>query len=174
MKKLMFAAAVAAMAMGAQATTILDVYAMFAKGVSEADCKLYTKAYIVSKAVSETWDGTVAGIESLKPYVFSSPDFVFDGYYDTFSSGPYMNFFYAGNSESLYNEIIDIGADNLVTIVASESLDDAFIVDYNYSTSDNGIEVYFENENPHSVPEPTSALLMLLGMAGLALKRKVA
>lgn len=198
MKKLMFAAVVAAMAMGAQAMEAswdciyffnADRYGDYPMAIENlSQYRLYllygndfnqAKTYVSGKSISTVANNALASATSItRGGIWDDEQYELDA--DDISD------IMSGKKEGYLNDIGDITKAILVAYYGSGEGSGYTPLAYNVigadsdSFADHG-GLWFDDsccDNTgwltYSVPEPTSALLMLLGMAGLALKRKVA
>ena len=194
MKKLLVLAALSAMAFGAQAEFTVNIPG--AKAVYAMDH--YGPKRIVEESIDR---GTVeGGWENLYAGVFSPQDLSeaaqwaaalelpepanWDEYYASLSEALSSEKF--SGSEGSFSSDMLVGAYGIWGILAleDESLTRGGKFTFYYGTTDSGsgaIDIDFDKPiasgflsggSPTPAPEPTSGLLLLLGVAGLALKRK--
>ena len=190
MKKLMLVAAVAAMAFGAKADYSCGLstsYLVAAKGDENPNTSVvrsgYYQVYIIQNAgadvnaVADYVKGkTVAQIasEATVTYDFAKGN-------STYSHGQYY-YSYADASRSIG---IDINPYQAYFVSFYGETPTEFCVVANHPTKAELNTLYYDDETnatsgwqsytapgPAPIPEPTSGLLLLIGVAGLALKRK--
>ena len=106
-------------------------------------------------------------------------------YTDTFEDGSIsdlniLNGTYSG-STTLYTVILDgaydfdNGGNYIVTSVATQTIGASGAKNFKYDLSgDTSDWTHYGKSGPSPIPEPTSGLLMLLGVAGISLRRKCA
>ena len=198
MKKLMFAAAVAAMAMGAQAgaswysicfspaegdnvsetgTGNLSQYQLYLLNGTTYDDAI---DFVSGNSISAVAGSALASATSIERgvWVGAYQQYVMD-------DGACSAIMKDKNGGTGYlNDINDYNKAILVAYYGSDEGSGYTPLEYNVIGAYPSLELFFDDYSPdwcsatgwttYSVPEPTSALLMLLGMAGLALKRKVA
>ena len=188
MKKLMIALAVVAMGVAANAASVSwgaqkgylydgagDSAAKVTSGTAYLVLTSYAQSDLVSLFVSKDGNGatTLAALQSEAAYVGSatigSNARISEGTGTTSATSPVTAYFVVFNDDKMYiSDTATSEYDNLTSehgiIFANMSASSKQTLDMagGYSTSG-----WYG-----AVPEPTSGLLMLLGMAGLALRRK--
>ena len=191
MKKLMILAAVAAMALGAKAEyscNLSTAYTAAAKGDKNPNTSViqsgYYQAFIIQNdgaditAVADYVKGkTVAQIasEAKVTYDFTENSEWYYGqyYYDCFDASQVLEIDinpYQAYLVSFYGTPNETPAEFCVVANYPDfAVMDGLYFDDQFSTN-SGWQTY--GTGPSPIPEPTSGLLLLLGVAGLALKRK--
>lgn len=176
MKKLMILAAVAAMgAMSAKATIdeAFGVNAFFMDETKWAGSYAgYQTVYILTSEASASWNGTLAGLKSAQVTSMTLhdqwPGWDGDQYCMTGSNNRQVGSLDEAYAEGAVVAYLTNGEDYFFQNSGTRHFDGQNV----------GHDFTFEIEGSDSpttfaaVPEPTSGLLLLLGVAGLALKRK--
>jgi len=165
MKKLLILAAVAAMACGAWADGLSYTYTLTIWGFDAPKETLPTDlvAQIFDPAVGKdpvavlTLDNLVPETETLKPIQWN----------DLSSKG--KDWAVTATLAFVSPSLLSPENNNMTAIVTSWS---SGYYQYVNVTENAGVMSIGSNASFQNVPEPTSGLLMLLGLAGLALKRK--
>ena len=201
MKKLMVLAAVAAMAMGAKAANTFEVstihfWPLVKVGGPSADTiQNYTTMYVLTQADYKSWDKSLADLQS-KAFATATDctwanlsgdgpetEAKWESGVSTLGTVTVRDTTAGGTKAVIPDPYGDTGKthgfdDPYELILASET-DWYAIRDYNVGSAGTFESAPYitnmahgEFESPAPVPEPTSGLLLLLGVAGLALKRK--
>ena len=192
MKKLMIVAAVAISAVVANAAQTKWGFTDEYEGDDGADLSGYT-AYLISSANWDTTDvgGSLAKAIAVAPYADWSDDSDGNGYYaysfnDNAVTG--LSEDLVGQGQDYYIVFADAShyAASAVTgdiIAAGDNTQPTAFLDDTFSLAASDLTSYGTPEPPPGpgpddpsggVPEPTSGLLLLVGLAGMALKRKIA
>ena len=186
MKKIMLLTAVLALVPGARATTIAQMTqaapgapALTSEAMASYDCFII-KGGTLSKAMGALPETSQAGVDALATYL--SVNFaenygeLLAGCYDMVRDTNRMDF--RNSSGSSFGErfgvVVYNPVDGTKTGVGDIAAFRVFNLD-NKSTVNDSLPnsgYWSDWQNTATTPEPTSGLLVLLGVAGLALKRK--
>lgn len=181
MKKMIMILAAVAMAACAQAATVTwtavdpnakGVYLLVNGSAKNSVQSAYdgTARFLTEKLITgiyETWDDQLASLA----------DESMAGVYESKGNGTFELTKVLGTNTNLYNyqALIVTYDDEKMTPGGSFSVYIADDTDQSHSFDLSTMTAYASgNFGGEAIPEPTSGLLLLLGMAGLALKRKVA
>ena len=187
MKKLMILSAVAAMAMGAQAVAIVEIRTGVPTApeitnatIKNYDCFLFSDTAL-SKAMGETPDKSLDGVNAIAQYL--SANFA-DNYATQLEKGYTMVRdsetghldFRNQNDQMLsrFGVVVYNPVDGTKEGVDNISYFRVFQFGGKSTINDANNTGYWSTgwTSTSAVPEPTSGLLLLLGVAGLALRRK--
>ena len=186
MKKIMLLTAVLALVPGARATTIVQMTqaapgapALTGEAMASYDCFII-KGGTLSKAMGKTPATSLAGVNEVVAYL--NADFaanyatVLSGHYEMVRDVGKLDF--RNSSGSSFGErfgvVVYNPVDGTKTGVGDIAAFRVFNLD-NKSTVNDSLPnsgYWSDWQNTATTPEPTSGLLVLLGVAGLALKRK--
>ena len=186
MKKIMFLTAILALVPGARATTVVQMTqaapgapALTSEAMASYDCFII-KGGTLSKAMGYTPATSLAGVNEVVAYL--NADFaanyatVLSGRYEMVRDAGKMDF--RNSSGSSFGERFGVVVYNPVDGTKTGVDDIAAFRVFNLdskSTINDSLpnSGYWSGwQNTVSTPEPTSGLLLLLGVAGLALRRK--
>lgn len=183
MKKLIIVLAAVALATGVQASSvkwsISNIYEYgsttdkAAKGSYYVMCFIGSDSASLSDKVYSLADATAAAaagkLSDLAGKAVYAGTLTLKGQY---TSAKYDLGWDGGDTVGIYAIVFDAATPEAATHYAISSSMSTVTFDDNAQDKTLSVSMAGASYNPTSVPEPTSGLLMLLGMAGLALRRK--
>ena len=184
MKKVAFLATGLALVLAAQATTVVEITeaapgasALSGETMASYDCFI-VKGGTLSKALGKTPETSLAGVDEVVAYL--NADFAAN--YSTLQAGSYEMVRdanrkdFRNSSGTSFGERFGLVVYNPVDGKKTEPENIAYFrvfnLDNKSTINDSAKSGYWSGWQVASVPEPTSGLLVLLGAAGLALRRR--